>query len=102
VLADYERAAEARDLDLLRTVWPAAPESLRRSFASMKSQSVDLRGCAAPEFDGDRASIVCDELVSVVGAGGISPPAVRSTVTFHLQRAGEGWEIAEIRRRVLR
>jgi hypothetical protein len=101
-LAGYERAAEARDLDLLRTVWPGAPESLRRRYENMTSQSIDLRPCGDPVLEKDRATVVCRERVSVVGAGGISPLPVTNTATFVLRHTPEGWKIDEIKRQGVR
>lgn len=101
-LTEYKEAAEALDLDQLREVWPDAPDSLQRSYRSMRSQSVNISRCAAPAIDGDRATIVCQERVSVVAMGGISPPSVTSTTTFVLRRNAGRWEIDDINRQLRR
>jgi hypothetical protein len=96
-IAEYERAAEARDLESVRRVWPGAPDALRNSYRNLRSQSVDL-DCAEASVSGDTATISCREEIRSVGAGGITLPLATNTATFSLRRNGDAWEISRITR----
>ena len=96
-IAEYERAAEARDLEGVRRVWPGAPDALRNSYRNLRSQSVDL-DCADASISGDTATISCREEIRSVGAGGITLPVATSTAMFSLRRNGDAWEISRITR----
>jgi hypothetical protein len=97
-VAEYERAAEARDLDSVRRIWPSAPDALRNSYRNLRSQSVDL-DCAEPDLSGDTATISCREEVRSVGAGGITLPVATNIAMFSLRRNGDAWEISRISRK---
>jgi len=96
-IADYERAAEALDVDGVRRVWPDAPDGLRNSYRNLVSQTVDL-DCAEPAVSGDTATVSCREQIRSVGAGRITLPLTTNTATFSLRRNGDTWEISRISR----
>jgi hypothetical protein len=96
-IAEYERAAEARDVEGVRRVWPGAPDALRNSYRNLRSQSVDL-DCAEANVSGDTATISCREEIRSVGAGGITLPVATNTAMFSLRRNGDAWEISRITR----
>jgi hypothetical protein len=96
-IAEYERAAEARDVEGVRRVWPGAPDALRNSYRNLRSQSVDL-DCAEANISGDTATISCREEIRSVGAGGITLPVATNTAIFSLRRNGDAWEISRIAR----
>jgi TIR domain-containing protein len=96
-IADYERAAEALDVEGVRRIWPAAPGGLRNSYRNLMSQAIDL-DCAEPAISSDTATIACRERIRSVGAGRIALPVETNTATFALRRNGETWEISRISR----
>ena len=82
----------------MRRVFPSVNEpALRRAFAGLRSQQVDIEG-EELVVNGETATVSCTLVTLAVGQVGASTPRTDSRrVTFTLARRDGAWVIADRR-----
>jgi predicted Ser/Thr protein kinase len=96
VFTVYAAAFEKKDLKLLRTVWPALPETvLAQAFRASDKIRSQLRPLAPAELTGDRAVVRCTRVIEQVTQFGRQRP-VEEPRTVHLRKENGRWLISAI------
>ncbi|MFN7937548.1 MAG: protein kinase [Bryobacteraceae bacterium] len=99
VLARYRAAFESRNIAALTSIWPTLSgsqlQTLTNAFKDYKSIAMTLMPASDPQFNGNQVTIACRREQKIVMKNGqtLTP---QQTVTFHLRRAGSGWQIESI------
>ncbi len=99
VLARYRAAFESRNIAALTSIWPTLSgsqlQTLTNAFKDYKSIAMTLMPASDPQFNGNQVTITCRREQKIVLKNGqtLTP---QQTVTFHLKRAGSGWQIESI------
>jgi hypothetical protein len=95
VLADYERAVEAKDIALFRSVKPNLSgdeqKRLEDAFKAIKSQDVGLT-IEGIDVSGARATVRASRRDTVNG----KPMPAAVPQTFRLSQTADGWKIDSI------
>ncbi|HWX25431.1 MAG TPA: hypothetical protein VN083_10330, partial [Vicinamibacteria bacterium] len=95
LLHRYEAAIAAKDLNVLKTIWPTLPEkAIRDGFSAVRSQRVTLEP-GDVRFEGDQAAVTCqrhDEILTLNG----TRVENRTAMSLSLQRRAGAWTIASI------
>ena len=96
LFATYSSAFEAKDLALLRRVWPAMPErALGQTFRAKGVIHSQLQPIAAIQVSGDQASVSCMRITEQSTPFGRQRP-VRETRMVRLHREAGHWVISAI------
>jgi serine/threonine-protein kinase len=95
VLATYAAAFETKDLPLLKSVWPAAPENLAQALRGKGVIRSQLRPLALAEITGDGATVHCTRITEQITQFGRQKP-VEEIRTVHLHKQDGRWIISGI------
>jgi hypothetical protein len=96
VLTVYATAFESKDINLLKTIWPALPEAaLKQAFRGKGTIRSQLRPLAAIEIIGERAIVRCMRITEQVTEFGRQKP-IEQPRTVHLRKEGGRWVISAI------
>ncbi len=104
-LEQYVIAFESLDLSHLRSTWPNLDRQYESGyqhvFASLKAASVkprlDLR-CAAPQFAGDTAKLLCTEIATYIEGNGKANNTKPAHISIQLQWQAGRWELEDMQR----
>jgi len=97
LIRSYAAAFSGKDLDALRTLWPAMDQSNLQSFRSTFELNEAISLSFAPvrfSFDDEQAVVVCSAELSLTPKGEKRQVSrVSESATFRMARKGDSWAI---------
>ncbi|MGH9630089.1 MAG: caspase family protein, partial [Bryobacteraceae bacterium] len=100
ILRRYEEAYNGKDLEKLRRVWPGLRKKevgrIENFFELARSVSLKLDMEAAPEVNGESASVICRRMLQFTDEHG-AQPAVEDRIRVEFRKSGEAWVIESVR-----
>jgi serine/threonine-protein kinase len=104
VIAEYQRAFDERNLELLQNIWPSMPETFASNtgkfLRDQRSIKLTYKILDGPNLNGAEASVTCSQVMDVDGKQGRGHSNTR--VTIRLKKTGRtggnmgGWQIESL------